>query len=65
MVTINLLTSHARPGARLRTICMYCARQIHAGPAAPVSHGICPRCYARVMQELDDAEALERCQVLR
>ena len=65
MLRMSLLTSRARPGARLRTICMYCARQIKAGPAAPISHGICPECYAQVMRELDQQEAIARCQVLR
>jgi hypothetical protein len=60
MITINLLRP-ARPATTLRVICMYCARQIKPGPAAPVSHGICPACYAQQMQELDRAEARARC----
>jgi hypothetical protein len=64
MITINLLRP-ARPAMTLRVICAWCTRQITPGPPAPVSHGICPACYAAQMRELDRAEALARCQVLR
>ena len=43
-----------------RRICSYC--KIDLGPApglepGELTHGACPECYARVMQELDGLEA--------
>jgi hypothetical protein len=39
----------------IKTICAWCSRLLKDGPAHPVSHGVCPECFRKVMGEALDA----------
>jgi hypothetical protein len=36
----------------MRTVCAWCLILITAGPACPVSHGICPACATKFLADV-------------